>query len=107
MQGVDELPDYNKITFEEMPGVPLDDVVSDASTEALNLIKEFLVYQSSRRISADKVSAGDGLKFASEMRPSLFCIPDVQALLHPYFFTLPLPAHHSELPAPTPKEVRE
>ena len=25
----------------------------------------------------------------------------LQALLHPYFFTPPLPAHHSELPIPT------
>ena len=24
----------------------------------------------------------------------------LQALLHPYFFTRPLPAHHSELPIP-------
>ncbi len=24
----------------------------------------------------------------------------LQALLHPYFFTEPLPAHHSELPIP-------
>ena len=27
-------------------------------------------------------------------------IPSPQALLHPYFFTEPLPAHHSELPIP-------
>lgn len=31
---------------------------------------------------------------------NLFFAPSLQALLHPYFFTPPLPAHHSELPIP-------
>ncbi|KAL5014199.1 hypothetical protein ScPMuIL_008469 [Solemya velum] len=52
--GMSELPDYNKITFEENPPIPFEEV----------------------RISAK------------------------EALLHPYFFTEPLPAHHSELPIP-------
>jgi len=44
--------------------------------QAVDLLKRFLVYHSKERISAS------------------------EALLHPYFFTEPLPAHHSELPIP-------
>ncbi|KAG8129820.1 hypothetical protein E2320_016481 [Naja naja] len=51
-------------------------VVPDASPQAVQLLKEFLVYPSKQRMQA------------------------AQALLHPYFFTPPLPAHHSELPIP-------
>lgn len=75
-QGMTELPDYNKIVFPEMPPIPLENIVPDASPEAVDLLKRFLVYHSKERISA------------------------AEALLHPYFFTEPLPAHHSELPIP-------
>ncbi|XP_073228851.1 cyclin-dependent kinase 20-like isoform X2 [Porites lutea] len=75
-QGMTELPDYNKIVFPEMPPIPLETIVPDASPEAVDLLKKFLVYPSKERISA------------------------AEALLHPYFFTEPLPAHHSELPIP-------
>jgi len=34
------------------------------------------------------------------MNPSLPLWRCFQALVHPYFFTEPLPAHHSELPIP-------
>ncbi|XP_030828515.1 cyclin-dependent kinase 20-like [Strongylocentrotus purpuratus] len=74
--GMKDLPDYNKITFPENPPIPLEQIVPDASPEALDLLKKFLVYPSRQRISAS------------------------EALLHPYFFTEPLPAHHSELPIP-------
>ena len=55
-QGMEELPDYNKITFPENPPIPLETVVPDASLEALNLLKRFLVYPSKQRISATEVS---------------------------------------------------
>ncbi|XP_065911299.1 cyclin-dependent kinase 20-like [Dysidea avara] len=74
--GVTELPDYNKIMFSEMPPIPLEEIVPDASPMALELVKKFLVYSSKKRISAAK------------------------ALLDAYFFVWPLPAHHSELPIP-------
>ncbi|XP_043535269.1 cyclin-dependent kinase 20 [Chiloscyllium plagiosum] len=76
IQEITELPDYNKITFKENPPIPLEHVVPDASPEAVDLLKRFLVYPSKQRISA------------------------AEALLHPYFFKEPLPAHHSELPIP-------
>ncbi|KAG9336038.1 hypothetical protein JZ751_003297 [Albula glossodonta] len=73
---ITELPDYNKITFKENPPIPLEEIVPDTSAQAVDLLKKFLVYPSKQRIRAS------------------------QALLHPYFFTDPLPAHHSELPIP-------
>ena len=51
-----ELPDYNKITFPDNPPIPFEEVVPDASPEALALLKKFLVYQSKNRISAKEVS---------------------------------------------------
>uniref|UniRef100_UPI003AAAA085 cyclin-dependent kinase 20 isoform X2 n=1 Tax=Centroberyx gerrardi TaxID=166262 RepID=UPI003AAAA085 len=71
-----ELPDYNKITFKENPAIPLEEIVPDTSPQAVHLLYKFLVYPSKQRCSAS------------------------QALLHPYFFCSPLPAHHSELPIP-------
>lgn len=71
-----ELPDYNKITFKENPAIPLEEIVPDTSPQAIDLLYKFLVYPSKQRCSAR------------------------QALLHPYFFSCPLPAHHSELPIP-------
>ncbi|KAM8862681.1 cyclin-dependent kinase 20 isoform 2-T2 [Spinachia spinachia] len=71
-----ELPDYNKITFKENPAIPLEQIVPDSSPQAVDLLYNFLVYPSNRRCSAR------------------------QALLHPFFFSSPIPAHHSELPIP-------
>nr|CUU98197.1 hypothetical transcript [Hymenolepis microstoma] len=56
--GLSRLPDYNKITF----------------THCVDLLKKFLNYDQSKRISAEK------------------------ALLHDYFLTEPLPVDHTELP---------
>ncbi|XP_039365764.1 cyclin-dependent kinase 20 isoform X2 [Mauremys reevesii] len=73
---ITELPDYNKISFKDNPPIPLEEVLPNAPPQALQLLKHFLVYPSRERVKA------------------------AQALLHPYFFTPPLPAHHSELPVP-------
>ncbi|XP_037349630.1 cyclin-dependent kinase 20 isoform X2 [Talpa occidentalis] len=73
---ITELPDYNKISFKEQAPVPLDEVLPDASPQALDLLGQFLLYPPGQRIAAS------------------------QALLHQYFFTAPLPAHPSELPIP-------
>ncbi|XP_028307998.1 cyclin-dependent kinase 20-like isoform X2 [Gouania willdenowi] len=73
---VTELPDYNKISFKENPAIPLEEIVPDSSPQAVDLLYKFLVYPSNQRCSAR------------------------QALLHPFFFCVPLPAHHSELPLP-------
>jgi len=71
--GLEELPDYNKITFPENDPIPISELVPDASDIEVDLLKQFLVYDSTKRIRAK------------------------DALLHGFFFTEPLPAHHSEL----------
>ncbi|XP_059118717.1 cyclin-dependent kinase 20 isoform X2 [Peromyscus eremicus] len=73
---ITELPDYNKISFKEQAPMPLEEVLPDASPQALDLLSQFLLYPPHQRIAAS------------------------QALLHQYFFTAPLPAHPSELPIP-------
>ncbi|PAA73016.1 hypothetical protein BOX15_Mlig023521g1 [Macrostomum lignano] len=74
--GMGDLPDYNKISFDQLSPVPFEELLPDASQAAVDLLKKFLVYRSDRRVRAGK------------------------ALLDPYFFTEPLPCHHSELPLP-------
>ena len=41
-----ELPDYNKITFPENPPIPFEEIVPDATEDAIDLLKKFLVYPS-------------------------------------------------------------
>ncbi|XP_068208014.1 cyclin-dependent kinase 20-like [Palaemon carinicauda] len=79
--GLSQLPDYKKITFPESKAVPLEQVLPDAPSDAIDLIKKFLVYYSAKRLAATK------------------------ALLHTYFFTAPLPTPVEEMPRP-PKEKR-
>eukprot|EP00037_Helgoeca_nana_P014438 m.134748 g.134748 ORF g.134748 m.134748 type:complete len:335 (+) comp22546_c1_seq2:281-1285(+) len=80
---VDSLPDYNKITFEEMPAVPLEDVVANTTASAIDLLQKMIVLNATKRMTAHA------------------------ALIHEYFFCEPLPAHHSELPVPAPKKSSE
>ena len=39
-QGVSELPDYNKISFSEMPAIPIEEIVPDASPEVHIYVRE-------------------------------------------------------------------
>ena len=55
-KGMSELPDYNKIVFPENPPIPFEEILPDASNQALDLLKRFLVYPSKQRISAKEVS---------------------------------------------------
>lgn len=80
--GVKDLPDYNKISFPQTEPIPLEELVPDACEDALNLLKQFLVYNSKSRISAEK------------------------AILHLYFFTEPLPCHPTELKIPSHERKR-
>ncbi|XP_035156435.1 cyclin-dependent kinase 20 isoform X9 [Callithrix jacchus] len=50
-----ELPDYNKISFKEQAPVPLEEVLPDASPQALDLLSQFLLYPPLRRIAASKL----------------------------------------------------
>ncbi|XP_057346196.1 cyclin-dependent kinase 20 isoform X3 [Manis pentadactyla] len=73
---ITELPDYNKISFKDQAPMPLGELLPDAPPQALDLLGHFLRYPPRQRIAAS------------------------QALLHPYFFTAPLPDHPSELLIP-------
>ena len=76
--GVSELPDYSKITFKTLKdmSVPLEEVIPDAGPEATDLFKRFIIYDSNKRISAQK------------------------ALTHPYLSCNPLPARLADMPLP-------
>lgn len=54
-QEVTELPDYNKISFKEQAPVPLEEVLPDASPQALDLLGQFLLYPPQQRIAASQV----------------------------------------------------
>lgn len=55
-QEITELPDYNKISFKEQAPVPLEEVLPDASPQALDLLGQFLLYPPHKRIAASQVS---------------------------------------------------
>lgn len=74
--GLGSLPDFNKISFPEMPPRPLEELVPDAPQEALSLLARMLVLNPAERITA------------------------VEALKHPYFFSHPLPAAKLSLSHP-------
>jgi hypothetical protein len=54
-QEITELPDYNKISFKERAPIPLEEVLPDASPQALDLLGQFLLYPSRQRIAASQV----------------------------------------------------
>jgi cell cycle related kinase len=51
------LPDYNKITFPYNKGILWERIVPDAQQEAVDLIKSILIYDSSKRLTAEEVYA--------------------------------------------------
>ncbi|CAI8052516.1 Cyclin-dependent kinase 20 [Geodia barretti] len=50
--GMSELPDFKKILFPEIPPIPLEVVVPDAPSQAIDLLSKFLVYYSKKRTTA-------------------------------------------------------
>ena len=55
--GVRELPDFSKITFPNTKPVALETIVPDAPDEAVDLFKQFVKYDSTKRISAKEANA--------------------------------------------------
>lgn len=55
LQEITELPDYNKISFKEQVPVPLEEVLLDASPQALVFLGRFLLYPPLQRIAASQV----------------------------------------------------
>mmetsp|Transcript_39548 Transcript_39548/g.86141 ORF Transcript_39548/g.86141 Transcript_39548/m.86141 type:complete len:349 (-) Transcript_39548:522-1568(-) len=74
------LPDFPKISFPPMPGIPLEEVLPDAPPSALTLLRELLAYNPRNRPSAEQVLAKSA-----------------------YFFEDPLPALPADIPVPPPK----
>ncbi|XP_015114403.1 cyclin-dependent kinase 20 [Diachasma alloeum] len=70
------LPDYNKITFPYQKGMLWEQVVPDVTSEVLDLIRNILVYNSSKRLTA------------------------IDALKHKYFYTRPYSCCIQRLPKP-------
>ncbi|KAM9030612.1 cyclin-dependent kinase 20 isoform 7-T13 [Megaptera novaeangliae] len=52
---IKDLPDYNKISFKERAPVPLEEVLPDASPQALDLLGHFLLYPPRQRIAASQL----------------------------------------------------
>ncbi|CAD6220658.1 GSCOCG00012960001-RA-CDS [Cotesia congregata] len=70
------LPDYNKITFPYQKSVPWEQIVPEASPEALDIVRSLLIYNSSKRLTAEEV------------------------LKHDYFYVPPFPCDIKQLPKP-------
>lgn len=49
------LPDYNKITFPYHKATSWENIVQDAQPEAIDLIRQILIYNSSRRLTPKQV----------------------------------------------------
>ncbi|KYN20777.1 PREDICTED: cyclin-dependent kinase 20-like [Trachymyrmex cornetzi] len=62
------LPDYNKITFPYHKSTSWENIIQDAQPEAIDLIRQILIYNSSKRLTAE------------------------QALCHTYFYSKPYPS---------------
>ncbi|CAL1676837.1 unnamed protein product [Lasius platythorax] len=62
------LPDYNKISFPYHKSTTWESIIQDAQPEAIDLIRQILIYNSSRRLTAE------------------------QALCHKYFYCKPYPS---------------
>ncbi|XP_043477254.1 cyclin-dependent kinase 20-like [Leptopilina heterotoma] len=67
------LPDYNKITFPYQKGTLWEQVIPDAQSEAVDLVRNILLYNSSKRLTAN------------------------EALHHEYFYCEPFPCPDTEL----------
>ncbi|XP_043275798.1 cyclin-dependent kinase 20-like [Venturia canescens] len=71
------LPDYNKITFPYHKGIPWEHAIPDATPDVLDLVKNILLYNSVKRLTAQ------------------------EALLHVYFYSQPFPCSPQQLPRPS------
>lgn len=49
------LPDYNKISFPYNKGTTWESIIQDAQPEATDLIRQILIYNSSKRLTAEQV----------------------------------------------------
>ncbi|EGI57797.1 PREDICTED: cyclin-dependent kinase 20 [Acromyrmex echinatior] len=71
------LPDYNKITFPYHKSTSWENIIQDAQPEAIDLIRQILIYNSSKRLTAE------------------------QALCHTYFYSKPYPSMKTLIKPPS------
>ncbi|KAL6260382.1 hypothetical protein P5V15_007911 [Pogonomyrmex californicus] len=76
------LPDYNKITFPYHKGTTWERIIEDAQPEAVDLIRQILIYNSSKRLTAE------------------------QALCHIYFYSKPYPSMKNLIKPPQDHRLR-
>ncbi|KYM78432.1 Cell division protein kinase 20 [Atta colombica] len=76
------LPDYNKITFPYHKSTSWENIIQDAQPEAIDLIRQILIYNSSKRLTAE------------------------QALCHTYFYSKPYPSMKTLIKPPSDHRLR-
>ncbi len=76
---MESLPDY--VAFTKTPAIPLKQMFSAASDDAIDLLSKMLKYDPNQRPTA------------------------TEALQHPYFSSAPLPTPPNKLQLPRPKHV--
>lgn len=81
------LPDYNKITFPYNKATTWESIIQDAQTEAIDLIRQILIYNSSKRPTAEQV-VYNRLSITRLFLKLLF-VDLLQALRHVYFYSKP------------------
>ncbi|GLH11598.1 Cell division protein kinase 20 [Gryllus bimaculatus] len=81
--GLSSLPDYNKIVFPESPGIPFPELLPDSDSEIVDLISQFLCYDSSKRPTA------------------------IEAMHNAYFFKKPTPCPLCNMPKPKADHRRQ
>lgn len=76
------LPDYNKISFSYHKSTTWESIIQDAQPDAIDLIRKILIYNSSRRLTAE------------------------QALCHKYFYSKPYPSMKNLIKPPQDHRLR-
>ena len=94
------LPDYNKITFPYHKGTLWEQVIPDAEPEAIDLVKNILLYNSSKRLTANEVYQYSCSVVHFPKSRKMTKLIFFQALQHEYFHREPFPCPETQLIKP-------
>lgn len=95
------LPDYNKITFPYNKAITWENIIQDAQPEAIDLVRQILIYNSSKRFTAEQVIHINTYICIYEYNKLL-----LQALCHAYFYSKPYPSMKNLLKPPQDHRLR-